>query len=118
MNYVICRHRGSIDYLRSCISLDTNARFCSHLTPLDLQSITPRDTVIGFLPLHLASAICQKGARFLTLSFDIPANLRGKELNSQQLSELNPTLKEYVVTEQPPKQKPEPPCAAFDILGY
>ena len=58
-------------------------RHCVHLDPAQIEA---GDTVIGSLPVHLAAAVCERGARYLNLSLDLPAHARGRELSPEELA--------------------------------
>ena len=64
--WFISRHQGAIEWIKKQnIQID---RFESHL---DTSFVQAGDVVIGTLPIHLAAEICQKGAKFYFLSFNI-----------------------------------------------
>jgi len=66
-----------------------------HLDPDDVQS---GDTVIGSLPVHLAAAVCEHGARYINLSLDLPQSLRGKELSLDDMMRCHARLEAFQVT--------------------
>ena len=74
-------------------------RHAHHLEPAQLQA---GDTVIGTLPLHLAASVCQRGARFVHLSLDMPAHWRGRELSADELRQCNARLEAFDVRLQTP----------------
>lgn len=90
--WLVSRHAGAVKWLhrRGYEAVQTIA----HLDPTTIQ---PGDTVIGTLPVHLAAAVCARGARFVFLSVDIPAQLRGKELTDAQLDQFNARLQSFHV---------------------
>ena len=55
------------------------------MSPPRPASIAPGDTVIGVLPVNLAARICERGAHYLNLSLDLPAEARGRELSADEL---------------------------------
>lgn len=59
---------------------------------LDVAEIRPGDQVIGTLPVHLASEVCARGARYLHLSLHVPPELRGVELSEAQMEALGAEL--------------------------
>ena len=61
----------------------------AHLQVEDVQS---GDTVIGTLPVHLAAAVCERGARYLHLALDVPPELRGRELTADELEQCKARL--------------------------
>jgi CRISPR-associated protein Csx16 len=88
----VTRHPGALDWARA-----QGIAFDMHVLHLDPAKIGAGDTVIGSLPVHLAAEVCARGARYLNLSLDLPANLRGRELDAATLAGLNARLEEYVV---------------------
>ena len=96
--WFITRHPGARDWAeRENLAID---RYCVHLDPMDVAA---GDTVIGSLPVHLAAAVCQRGARYLNLSLDLLARARGKELSAEELDTFKARLEEYMVhTASPP----------------
>ncbi len=91
--WFVTRHPGAEEWAaRRQIAID---RHCTHLDPADVEA---GDTVIGSLPVHLAAAVCARGARYLNLSLDLPARARGKELSAEELGEFNARLEEYKIT--------------------
>lgn len=91
--YLITRHPGALEWLNSKVS--GPVVHLSHLSQIEL--IKFGDTVVGTLPVNLVEVICRHGARYLHLTIEIPQALRGQELTAQQLSELDATLREYIV---------------------
>jgi CRISPR-associated protein Csx16 len=98
--WFISRHPGAVAWAaRQGLAVD---RWAAHLDPAQVQ---PGDTVIGTLPIHLAAQVCARGARYLHLSLDLPAGLRGRELGADELQQAGARLEAYVVSKP---DKPEP----------
>jgi CRISPR-associated protein Csx16 len=90
--WFVSRHSGAVEWIgRKGSSVD------KYVTHLASAHVRPGDTVVGSLPVNLAAAICERGARYLHLSLDLPAHLRGCELSADQLDELGARLEEYRV---------------------
>lgn len=89
---LISRHPSAIAWVKSKVSVD---KVLTHLTDNDLADLTDVDTVIGTLPIHLAAAVCEKGASFVYLSLDTPPELRGAELSIEQMDALGARLESY-----------------------
>ncbi|CAD84027.1 MULTISPECIES: CRISPR-associated protein Csx16 [Nitrosomonas] len=90
--WLVTRHPGAIEWVaRQGIQWDKHA---AHLDPCE---ITAGDTVIGSLPINLAAEICNRGARYFNLSLNLPAHLRGRELDAATLTACEARLEEYIV---------------------
>ena len=90
--FFVTRHPGALDW-----AAQQGIAFDTHATHLEPNQISAGDTVIGSLPVHLASAVCACGARYLNLSLDLPAQLRGRELDAATLEECAARIEEYRV---------------------
>lgn len=90
--YFISRHPGARDWAASQgITVD---KMLSHFDPLLIQY---GDVVLGTLPVNLAAHVCTHGGRYLHLSLDLPAPMRGQELSAVDMSRLGARLEEYQV---------------------
>lgn len=99
--WFISRHPGAIVWaVQQGLSVDRHAQ---HLDPAQVQA---GDTVIGTLPVHLAANVCQRGARFVHLSLDMPAQWRGRELNADELRQCNARLVAFDIRRQTPPLTP------------
>lgn len=68
--WFVSRHPGALDWAaRHGIGYER------HVAHLDPEEVSPGDTVIGSLPVHLAGEVCACGARYFNLSLNLPANL-------------------------------------------
>lgn len=93
----VSRHPGTIDWLnRQGIAGD---EWWAHLDP---AMINPGDTVIGTLPLHLASEVARKGARMVGLVVDTPPVWRGRELSADQIAAANGRLHVFEILDRGP----------------
>jgi CRISPR-associated protein Csx16 len=70
-----------------------------HIAHLELDPLKAGDIVIGTLPVNLIAEVCARGVRYLSLSLDLPAHLRGQELSQTQMTECNARLEEYTVSD-------------------
>lgn len=92
MIYLVSRHPGAIRWCQQqSFAIDS---ILSHLDP---ALIAEKDIVIGTLPINLAAEIQEKGARYIHLSLRVPYELRGVELTSEKLDEINASLQEYSI---------------------
>lgn len=90
--FFVTRHPGAIEWAqRRGLAVD---RQLAHLDP---AMVAPGDTVIGILPIHLAARVCERGARYLSLSLDLPPEARGRELSADELDTYGARLEPYVV---------------------
>jgi CRISPR-associated protein Csx16 len=90
--WFISRHPGAIEWARQ-----QNLHVDEYVAHLDTARIRAGDTVIGSLPVNLAAQVCAAGARYLHLSLELPAQLRGVELRADQLTALGARLQAYEV---------------------
>ena len=91
--YFVTRHPGARDWAAAeGLTVD---RVIGHLDP---AIIAPGDIVVGSLPVNLAAGVCARGAAYLHLSLDLPAELRGRELSAEQMRTCGARLERYVVT--------------------
>jgi len=103
--WFISRHPGACDW-----AAQQGLHIHRQVAHLDPAEVEPGDTVIGTLPVHLAAAVCQRGARYLNLSLDLPAHARGRELSSAELRACNARLEAFhafplpITTTQAPDQ--------------
>jgi CRISPR-associated protein Csx16 len=100
--YFISRHPGACTWAaEEGIRVD---QVIDHLDPDDIQ---PGDTLIGSLPVNLAAEVCERGGRYLHLSLDLPAALRGRELSVAQMRACGARIEEYRVLRQPATSRGE-----------
>ena len=90
--WFISRHPGARAW-----AAGQGLRIDQYLTQLDTVRIQSGDTVIGNLPVHLAAAVCNQGARFFNLSLDLPAHWRGRELSADDLRQCHARLEAFQV---------------------
>lgn len=90
--WLVTRHPGALDWLLAQGFTDVE-----HVLHLDPMVVAPGDRVIGTLPVHLAGAVCERGARYFNLSLDVPETLRGRELSAAQLETCGARLEEFAI---------------------
>lgn len=94
--YFVSRHPGARAWAaEEGFTVD---QVIDHLDPADIQQ---GDVLIGSLPVNLAAEICERGARYLHLSLDLPAALRGCELSAAQMRACGARLEEYRIEREP-----------------
>jgi CRISPR-associated protein Csx16 len=88
--YFISRHSGAAEWI------DGQGVHIDHrVAHLDPERVLPGDVVLGTLPVNLAARICARGARYLHLSLDLPAEWRGRELSAQDMQRFGAQLEEF-----------------------
>ncbi len=90
--WFVSRHPGAVEWVVRQ-SLEVH-RQVAHLNLDDIQT---GDTVIGSLPVNLAAKVCALGATYWHLSLEVPAHLRGKELDADALQHLGARLESFQV---------------------
>ncbi|MDQ6962063.1 MAG: CRISPR-associated protein Csx16, partial [Mariprofundaceae bacterium] len=90
--YFVSRHSGAVTWAE-----EEGFHVDEQLTHLDISLIKKGDTVIGSLPVHLVADVCRKDARYLHLSLNLSAELRGKELSPQDMRDCGARLEAYQV---------------------
>lgn len=89
----VTRHPGAKAWAeQEGVSVDTMVEH------LELSAIVPGDAILGTLPVHVAAAVCERGARYFHLSMDLPATRRGTELSAEDMRTFGARLEEYVIT--------------------
>lgn len=90
--YFVSRHSGAREWARAReLGVD---HWVEHV---DIAKVKFGDVVIGTLPVQLAAAVQEHGGRYLHLSIDLPAELRGRELSADQMDSAGARLEEYRV---------------------
>lgn len=89
--YFITRHAGAVEWAR------TQGIKAEQLSHLDTSVITPGDTVIGTLPVHIVAEICTRGARYFHMVLDLPSDARGRGLSAAEMTRFGARLEQYHV---------------------
>jgi len=76
---VVTRHKALVEYLKEIGLADDTCQVIEHATPKDVKG----KVVVGVLPLRLAALAVE----VIEVPMDIPAELRGVELNIEQVRE-------------------------------
>jgi len=78
--YIVSRHPGTIEYLKRFYP---DAEVINHLkSPDDIPS---GSLVIGNLPLTVVARLKERGVRYVQVNLEVPPELRGKELDVNEL---------------------------------
>lgn len=101
--YFVTRHTGALQWADAHgVAFDVHLE---HL--LDLEKLQAGDVVIGTLPINIVYQLNVRGIRYIHLSLQIPPQLRGVELNVEQLKQCQATLEEFTVTKADAKRVDE-----------
>ena len=99
--WLVTRHAGALEWAR-------RRGFAADRVIVHLESereISAGDIVIGALPANLAARLCERGARYMHLTLDLPFDKRGIELTADDMDRLGARLEEIAlkrVTDQMP----------------
>ncbi len=96
--YFISRHPGARDW-----AAEEGLAVDEVIVHLDPTLIVPGDILIGSLPVNLAAEVCARGGRYVNLSLDLPAALRGVELSAEQMRDCGARIEEYRVLRVAPE---------------
>jgi len=106
--YFVSRHERAHFWMQSQIQRGRiDLRVDRWLTHLDVREARDADVVVGTLPFNDVLLLQQRGARFLSLVMDLPAEVRGQELSATEMSAYGARLVELDV-----RPKAETPIAA------
>ncbi len=76
---IVSRHEGTISLLKKRFP---DAEVVSHLSdPAAYKDCL----IIGNLPIHMIAELLQNNNRFVLVALNVPPELRGKELNEEEL---------------------------------
>ncbi|MBR1374612.1 MAG: CRISPR-associated protein Csx16 [Cardiobacteriaceae bacterium] len=95
MIYFICRHQGTIDWVKSRKNIKIDV-FLDHLDFRETE-ICAEDTVIGILPIDIAAQICEKGAKFYALKIHQELSERGQNFSADNLEKMNVSLRRFQI---------------------
>lgn len=90
---VVTRHKALVHLIRETQMADENVKVIEHATESDITG----KRVIGILPLHLAC----KAEQITELPLNVPPELRGKELDLEDLRKYVGKPRTYKVIELP-----------------
>ena len=88
--YFISRHPGAIEWAAA-----QDLRIDQFLPHLDPSIVRAGDVVMGSLPVNLAAQVCARNAAYWHLILELPAKLRGQELDAAELEPLGARIQPY-----------------------
>ena len=104
--WFISRHQGAIDWIKT----QSEWHIDHYLTHLDDPAIIQNgDTVLGTLPIHIAAAVCARGAHYYFLQLPQEAAQRGSEYSAADMAAMGCTLRRYHIKALCPNQPENAP---------
>lgn len=96
MIYFVSRHNGAKEWAeKQGMKID---EIQAHIDANFVEKLHDGDLVVGNVPMQFVADICAKGARYIHLTVNVPAEWRGRDLSCADMEALNPLLEEYQVT--------------------
>lgn len=89
----VSRHAGAIEWIQQ----QTNWQIDEIVPHLDLMQVNAGDVVVGTLPVHLAAAVCEKGAKFYFLQMPQQFATRGSEYSTAEMTAAGASLVRFEV---------------------
>jgi len=80
---------GALEWLKNHYSEFADAKYLSHVSEEDIEN----NIVIGTLPINLAVL----AKEYWHLSMTIPAEMRGKELTSEDMEKFDCKIERYII---------------------
>ncbi len=90
IDLIVTRHPGLIEYLKEIGMADDSTKAIEHASPEDIKGLN----VCGVLP-HSLSCLCKS---FTEVPIFIPQELRGEELNIEQVKQYAQPAVTYQIT--------------------
>jgi len=90
--FFISRHPGAAEWaVRQGLQIDRRIVY------LDPVEVSPSDTVVGSLPVHLVAHVCAHGTQYLHLALGLPEHVRERELTADELELFGAKLEPFLV---------------------
>ncbi|QMT31186.1 CRISPR-associated protein Csx16 [Alysiella filiformis] len=89
----VSRHAGAIEW----IAQQAHWHIDEIVPHLDLAQVNAGDVVVGTLPVHLAAAVCEKGAQFYFLQMPQQFATRGSEYSAAEMTAAGASLVRFDV---------------------
>ena len=87
--FIVSRHPATIRWLQKNLPVVDGI-----FAELPVQELQAGDCIYGNLTAHLIAQICESGCRYFHVRLKLPLELRGKELDDQQLMIIQPEIVE------------------------
>lgn len=78
--YVVSRHEGVPEWLRR-----QGLHEFTHVAHLNMDQLRRGDLVIGPLPLHVVTALCNRGVKYHHIALDVAEEDRGRDLSADEM---------------------------------
>lgn len=92
--WLVTRHAGAKEWAEQAGVCPDEGNIVSSLEP---EQVVAGDLVVGTLPINLAASVVSRGARYLHLSLEVPAEARGRELSANEMRGYGARLEEYEI---------------------
>ncbi|MFY8299515.1 CRISPR-associated protein Csx16 [Pseudoalteromonas sp. SS15] len=93
MRYLVTRHPGAIEWCRQ------QGLECDQvIAHLNIALVQAGDEVIGTLPIPMAAELIKKGGKYFHLTVPLTADLRGRELSAERMTQLGCSLTQYHIS--------------------
>ena len=95
--WIVTRHEGALDWARQKGLIDHDAYTVHTVSEIQPGDVELDDYVIGTLPVHLVAEICARGAHYLHITMQVPAERRGTELTASEMDAFGARCREFLV---------------------
>lgn len=95
--WLVTRHEGAFDWAKQKGILDDSTYTVNVVSEIWPEQVRLDDYVIGTLPVDLVAEICARGAHYLHIAMQVPADRRGTELSATEMDTFGATGREFLV---------------------
>jgi putative CRISPR-associated protein (TIGR02620 family) len=92
--WFVTRHPGAVLWARGAGVKVADGGIVRDLDPARVEA---GDLVVGTLPINLAAAVNERGARYLHMALEVPPEARGRELTPDEMRAFGARLEEYQI---------------------
>ena len=97
--WFVTRHPGAVLWARGAGVKVADGGIVRDLDPSKVEA---GDIVVGTLPINLAAAVNERGARYLHMALEVPPEARGRELTPEEMRAFGARLEEYQIRSMGP----------------